>query len=251
MNVSKRRTPIAREEISVVFSDEEVEKIAKRVRLPIGVDFKVLAQGVHEAAGIYVGAAREPTGNEQHREILKLQQTASRALSAVGTPRWEAAREAADLVLRNLSEYSRSKLNARGSRQSIDKILPETIRTAEDCETVRQICTVGGRWVTGRMRSTGRRSQSWQASIHAPLLVRHFPKRDVELDFVMWLRIAWCEATGTCPPLTAHHERPGPFAKFTQECLRKVGAPHVDAVGLINQLQRLRLDRRHLSRSKT
>jgi hypothetical protein len=34
------------------------------------------------------------------------------------------------------------------------------------------------------------------------------------------------------------HDKPGPFARLLKECLRLIGAPHADAVGLINQLKK-------------
>ena len=57
--------------------------------------------------------------------------------------------------------------------------------------------------------------------------------------FVIWVRIAWVDATGKEAPKTADPRRPGPFAGMLKECLLLVGAGHVDAVALLNELNTL------------
>ena len=54
----------------------------------------------------------------------------------------------------------------------------------------------------------------------------------------MWLQVAWAEASKKHVPVTARRENPGPFARFAQDALRLVGAPHANAVELINVLKR-------------
>jgi hypothetical protein len=85
------------------------------------------------------------------------------------------------------------------------------------------------------MRPSGRRSRTLKVYLHAPEPTRHFEKRKAELNFVTWLEIGWREATNQSPSATASHEKPGPFVRFVGECLKLVGAGHVDAVALINE----------------
>jgi hypothetical protein len=60
----------------------------------------------------------------------------------------------------------------------------------------------------------------------------------------MHLQLAWLEATGKPPSLAASAARPGPFARMVGKCLELVGAGHADAVGLINELNRRRIQSR-------
>jgi hypothetical protein len=52
----------------------------------------------------------------------------------------------------------------------------------------------------------------------------------------MWLQVAYLDAAGMAPALTASAERQGPFVRLVRERLRLVGAKEADAVGLINDL---------------
>ena len=60
----------------------------------------------------------------------------------------------------------------------------------------------------------------------------------------MWLQIAYLHAAGKSPAFTASAERKGRFARLADECLRLVGAPEADAVGLINDLHASRVAHR-------
>ena len=61
---------------------------------------------------------------------------------------------------------------------------------------------------------------------------------------MMWLQLVYLDAVGTVAALTASAERRGRFVRFVQECLRLVGVPEADAVGLINDLHAERSMRR-------
>jgi hypothetical protein len=112
------------------------------------------------------------------------------------------------------------------------------------CRLVELMCVRGGSVVQGRRRPSGKRSRTWRITLDAPPPRRHAARRDAERDFVMWLQIAYLEATGRHPPRTARHggdhRKPGPFVRMIAKCLCLVGAPHADAVGLINDLERQR-----------
>jgi hypothetical protein len=60
--------------------------------------------------------------------------------------------------------------------------------------------------------------------------------------FAINLRLTWSEATGKPPAATANpvEKKPGSFARFVTECLKRAGAPDADAVETINTLARAR-----------
>jgi hypothetical protein len=73
--------------------------------------------------------------------------------------------------------------------------------------------------------------------LHAPEAEQHPARREAELNFVMWLRMAYLEATGKPPSHTANPARPGPFARMVQLCVNEVRAS-ANAVEMLNELQR-------------
>src|SRR5262249_61761708 len=98
---------------------------------------------------------------------------------------------------------------------------------AISCAMVASVCFSAGAQVHGRKRSCGKRSITWRPLLYAPQPRRNFPRRDAERNFVMWLRIAWLDATGAEASRTARHSDAsrdvGPFARLVPECLRLVG----------------------------
>jgi hypothetical protein len=232
--MAKSRRPIASEAIPRVFDDACIGELA--VELPAGADLARFGEGVREAARIYARDARIPTDNELRAEIAKLQRAADRG-----------QHERVATLLEGLSPEARRRLKARGARPSIGITLPsadalrDPARRDAACTRVDRLCQHGGRYVEGRRRPSGKRSRPvWRPLLHAPEPRRHFPRRDAERDFVVWLGTAWYAATGKKPPRTADSRNPGPFARFVGKCLRLVGAAHVDAVELIKGLDRRR-----------
>jgi hypothetical protein len=204
--------------------------------VPTGADRKRFAEGAREAARIYAREARVPTDNELHAEIYKLYRAAT-------CKRYE---KVADL-LEGLSPKAHDSLSRRGARPSLGIKLPlsQALRDAaqreESCAKIATLCQFGGSYVKGRLRSpSGKRSRTWDPLLHAPKPRPRFPKRDAERNFVMWLQIAWMEATGKQPSLAANPARLSPFGRMAQACLKLVGADHADVVGLINELNRRR-----------
>jgi hypothetical protein len=232
--MAKSRKPIASEAIGRAFDDACIRGLASE--LPAGADLVQFGEGVRAAARIYARDARIPTDNELRAEIAKLQRAADRKrYDQVAT------------LIESLSLRARRLLNARGARPSIGIGLPSADllrfpgqRNAA-CALVATLCQYGGQYVEGRRRPSGKRSRPvWRPLLHAPEPRRHFPKRDAERDFVIWLALAWHGATGKAPPRTADSRNPGPFARVVCKCLRLVGAGHVNAVELINELHRRR-----------
>jgi hypothetical protein len=172
-----------------------------------------------------------------------LEKLSSRARSLLKYDEWTRVRLSAD----NLeSPRSRRRISAR--RRHVTLPSPEALRDEhrrdKACARVVKLCQYGGRRIEGRKRPSGKRSWTWRPYFRAPEPQRHFPKREAERTFVMWLRIAWLEATGKEAPRTTDPRRPGPFARMVKECLRLVGATHADAVGLINKLNQVRHEMR-------
>jgi hypothetical protein len=228
---TKSRKPIADADVPRIFDDARIDKLADIGRLPQDANRERFAQGVRKAAIIYARDARIPTYSELNAEIAALYRAAERKRCG----------EVAAL-LETLSPKARELLSKRATRLNLELPASEDLRDAmrqgKACEVILRLCQYGG-CVKDRLRPSGKRSRTWR-----PLLVakspKSFPRRPAEQDFVIWLQLAWLEATGKRPSVAANPTRPGPFARMAAECLRLVGAGHADTVGLINELNRRR-----------
>jgi hypothetical protein len=239
MRTKKDRPIISADDVAVVFNDEQVAELAKTAKLPPGTDMAALAEGVQEAARIFAREASLLTGNELHSEIAGLHKAADRY--------WYDVLAA---MMENLSSQARNMLKERGpAGLEIELPPPDALRDPARrdgaCETIARFCRVGGGYIDGRRRPSGKQSRpTWRQLLHAPEPRRNFAKRDAERNFVLWLSIAWLDATGVPPSRTAHHKADGrdvgPFARFLRRCLRLVGAGDADAVELMNELHRRR-----------
>jgi len=218
-----------------VFDAPFIERLAGLGKLPASADLDRFGEGVREAARIYVRDSGIPNANEVNREITKLHRAAEKR-------GFETVAE----LLGNLSPRARSLLNDRGSRRTLGLALPETeaLHAAETqvqaCATIVRLCALGGRYVQGRRRPSGRRSWTWRPYLHAPNPRRQPPRREAELYFLICLELAWLEAVGKPPSRGANPHDLGPFARAVKECLHRVGASHVDTPGLMNELNRRR-----------
>jgi hypothetical protein len=222
---TKSRKPIAAADVPHIFGDACIDKLAAIGPLPAGADWKLFAEGVREAARIYARDARIPTNNELNAEIAALYGAAKRKRYGQVA-----------VLLEKLSPQARKLLSKRATRLSLELPAPEGLRDITQqkaCDIVLKLCQYGGSYDEGRRRR-------WHPLLSAPERSKNFPRRDAERDFVMWLQVAWLEATDKRPSLAANPARPGPFARIAAECLRLVGASHADPVGLINELNRRR-----------
>jgi len=100
-----------------------------------------------------------------------------------------------------------------------DPLLGDPSRRNDVCVAIEDICQHGGGYVLDRNRPSGRRSRPWRPLLMAPEMQEHPQIRRPERAFVMWLQLAWLDATGKMPPLTAHRAKPGPFARLAQAAL--------------------------------
>jgi hypothetical protein len=226
---SKARRQITAENVPRVFDDACIEKLARIGRLPATSNKLAFAEGIREAARIYLRDASEPASvNELRDEIELLHGAADRRQY-----------DQVAVMLAELSATGRNLLRT-GSNRKIRLPRPKALRDAGQrdaaCATILELCQYGGRYVGGTQR------RSWQPILYAPERSRHFPRRQAEYDFVMLLQLAWLAAVGKPPTATVNPSRPDrPFANLLRECLKLVGTPYADHVGLINQLHRWRV----------
>jgi hypothetical protein len=230
MASTKSKFAIPADQIPHRFDHTCIENLARIGKLPRHANRQRFADSIREAARIYTTEIREPNDNEVHAEIKRLHRVAER----------RHFEELATLV-EKLSSRARNLLKYD---ECLAVRLPEALRDHERrneaCATVVKLCQYGGGWTEGRKRPSGKRSWTWCPYLRAPKPQPHFPKREAELTFVMWIRTAWLEATCTEATLTTDPRRPGPFARMVQECLRLVGAAHADGIGLLNKLNEVR-----------
>jgi hypothetical protein len=240
----------AREAARIQERDARIVRSAvDRLGLPDAAAWRRFADGVREAARMYAGDARTPSVGEMRGEIARLHRAAAR----------REYERVADLI-EALSPEARRRLQARASTPGFNnaklkmpppEALRDPARREPACDVVRRFCSLGRRYIEGRMRPSGKRSRTGQPLLHAPKPLPHPPKRDAERQFVINLQLAWLEATGEKPTATVNPSRPDqPFANFVRECLKLVGACHADAVGLINELSRRRREMNRRSRLK-
>jgi hypothetical protein len=231
---TKSRKPIGEQDVPRIFDDACIDELATIGRLPTDSNRKSFAEGIREAARIYAREAHTPTDNEVHAEIDALYRAAERKRFV----------EVAALV-ETLSPETRKLLSRRATRLCLELPASEVLRgpaQQKACDTVLRLCQHGGKYGKGRLRSSGKRSRApWHPLLVGPEPRSHFPRRDAERNFIMWLQLAWLEATDEQPSLAADPDRPGPFTRMVAKCLQLVGAGHADAVGLINELNRRRI----------
>jgi hypothetical protein len=181
-----------------------------------------------------------PNENDVHSEIARLHQAAH-------FRRYE---ESFKLV-KNLSAQALSLLNRRNLPDTALLLDPSPLtdpaRQRRASEKLAALCRTGAKLKKGRKRpgdpperENEDPRETFAPDLYAPPASRHFEKRAAERTFLMWLHIAWLEATGERQRAHTAARTPdilGPFAKFVCECLKLVGAEDVDGVALINEVK--------------
>jgi len=232
MGMKKKQTAITAADVPRVLNDACIEKLAIAGQLPDTADLRCFRESIREAARIYAWDARSLTVGTVRDEIASLYKAAEHK-------RYDRV----PLLVANLSleacAYLEVRLKLPGPRQAKLRLptvgaLRDPSRRDEGCEMIEWVCRIGGNYVDGRKRSSGRRSMTWQPLLFAPVPNEHPPKRTAELRFVMHLRLTWLESVGKPPTATVNPSRPDrPFPTLVRKCLELVGAPRADAVGLI------------------
>jgi hypothetical protein len=219
-----RRIPTL-EELPRIFD----EKFVREQRPPRGTDVPLLAAAILEATQRYVAEMAIPSDPAMRDEIRALYSAASR----------HRYKEAAARISR-LSAQTRAILKKRGDRRSIGLVIPEPeaftdpARRDEACETIVRLLRVGG-------------MKGGKPILYEPQVRSRPPRRDAERTLVMWLEVAYYEASGkTKPTFTADPgvARPGPLTRLVQAVLDRVAGPGVNAVEMINELHRRRTSKR-------
>jgi len=243
----KKPAIIAADAVPYIFDVQCIERLAK-LGLPSDAPHpERFAPAVLRAVDIYVDEAVVVSSNEINREITGLYR------AAVGRE----YHDVADRV-QLLSAEAHAFLKKRRVPPSLGWKIPDDPDALLDpatqdqvCENIVQLCRIGGRWEKSRDRPSGRPSMTFVPHLHAPPLRPHFAKRSAELNFVMNLQLAYRQATDEYPPLAVRRVTPTkrlpktkhlrkrlpPFALMVRECLKLVGRPDADVVGLINGLQ--------------
>ena len=142
-----------------------------------------------------------------------------------------------------MSPRTRDFLSKRTGRRTVALQIPDAdafgdpARRDEACETIRRLCSRGGKWVEGRRPGTVK----WKPVLHVPMKIEKHPtRRDAERNFVRALQLIYLEMTGRAPARTADPgELPGPFARLVQACFDDLGI-RAKAAKLINDLERRR-----------
>lgn len=223
----KSRPIIAPDAVPAVFDDDYISKLARE--MPPNVDLNTLCWWIREAASMFAQDARGPTANQLHDEIDALHAAARRR-------RFEQVADLLDKLSPEasamLSTLANPTVVTGQSRHSA--VLPtsgdlrkEALR-GEACNAIARLCRIGGQFVKGRSRPSGKSpvDRVFRPHLFAPKPQRNALRRKAERHFVARLAAAWTQVTGQPPPHTARH-RPdreqGPFARFIRECLNRVG----------------------------
>ena len=228
--------PIPAAAVARLLDEACLARLARLTKLPPDADRVAFAEGVRTAAIIYAHDAAAAHPNRLHREIAALK-AAARAQRYEQTAAFLRGMSAEALALVHQREV---RLKGRLPPLPPPDALDDPVRRDAACATIAALLSVGGRIAPSRNRPSGKRSQTWRSELLAPPLQQRPTRRAAERMLAQNLSLALLEATGAEPALTAHPDKPGPFARLVAEVLRLVGAPHVNAVKVINALNRLR-----------
>ena len=225
-------------QVPVKFDAAAIKAIADEAKIPATANLQNFGDAVRDAATRYIEAAKKPQIGAVRKEIEGLYRQASKAEKGDAKAVNETARR---LVI--LSPTARQFLNQRVKR-GLPLPTPSDLSNnrCEDAisQLLRLLCW-GGVTVQGRAREDGKRSRpKFKPLLWAPAPRRGRPSNEAEREFVMWLSIAYLEATDRSPPRTVNSRAKGPFCRMVESCLKRVGAGHVDVVEAINAAGSLR-----------
>jgi hypothetical protein len=226
-----RAKVIKPEDVPAIFDDACVLKLVRMLGPLQDVNTHGFAKDLRGAACDFAVEVMKPTANELHHEIRELHAHASRQ-------QYERVAER----LAGLSPTAREARDYLGKRGVLPS--PGTLRDLslrdEACKDLEGFCALGAQCIEGRRRPSGKRSRTWRTHLYAPPLSPNFLKQDAERLFIIALQLAYLNNVPRPLSWTTKYSKPTPFARMAQECLRLVGAPHANAVQLINDLHRQR-----------
>jgi hypothetical protein len=227
----------APDELERIFDERLTDELALLAKLPETADLKKFRSGLIACAGIFLEYLdRSPV--LVRREIAALNKLARR--QTVSADHRELA-----LLQRRLSPGTQEKLtdNWRLWKAQEHQVgpIPETPTTFTLEETL-EITEHCYRLKPGRRRRPGgersRRTVEWL--LWAPRAVPYRPRNHAVRLFIGFLRCVYLQATGKVPARTANRERPSPFVKLAQACLRRLGAEgrQASVTDIINAMAR-------------
>jgi hypothetical protein len=220
MRAKKKRRIPAPQKLPHIFDDKFIQGLAQQAKLSWAANIPRFAAAIRDAAQRCVAAMATPTDVKMRVEIRGLYSAADR----------HRYKETATRIGK-LSKQTRAFIKKRGDRPILSLAIPDPqafndpARRDDACETTVRLLRVG--------------VERGKPLLYAPNPQPRPPRRQAERDFVMWLEVAYLEATGMPPPLTANPDRPGPFARMVQRCLNGI-APGANAVEMLNELHRRR-----------
>ncbi len=220
--------------------DQEIQAAIATARLPRSshVDRDALARGIQHAIEVYWQTdAPDHVVAKAIRDLHKLARKV-----AAGDPRY--APQLAEMFERLpaaarclLSERDSRLASRRGGRVRLPSVaqLANPANACAAAADLRDLIQSGATLKEGRQRPGGKRSRpTVRPILRAPKVKRGHPTHWRERALLMWLAIAWLEATGREPPCSAHHDKRGPFVRLVAAVLESVGARYIDAVELVN-----------------
>ena len=170
----KKQLVIAAEDVPHVFDDACIRQLVNIGRLPETADLQRFADSVREAARIYARDARKPSEKTARDEIEGLHRAASQRDFKQVAER-----------LKGLSPQVRQALQARAStigfkRARLKKLpSPNSLlrrdRRERACDVVRTFCSMGGSYIEGRRRGSGKPVTTFKPRVYAPEPIKRPP----------------------------------------------------------------------------
>jgi hypothetical protein len=200
------------------FSDEQIDRLATLCQLPSGYDRRRFRNAIRASVATFLHEKAELSPyirRKQIERIARLVDQAERKASAFESLAREM--EVLDPATRNLWASRQSVVAGRMPAWRIPE--PSELRdpVLRDRATrgLKALITIGGGWVNGR----------WRPNLLAPRTApgKRWPRRQPERILVMKLQVA-VHLAGAPVPVTAHHDKVGPFARMAAEVLVLVGA---------------------------
>ena len=231
-NRNQRR--IALGDVEHGFNNEAVKRLAKAAKIPADANLVRFAESVRVAVRLYLEALPRLSAPQLRAKIGQLYRLNSRAKRGD-----ERAAHALARAVDTMPADMRDWLAHFGAPQTSHILTAaEIISPATRQSAIQRLSVVlshGGRVGIGRKRPGGKQTESFKPLLNVPTgIKRKRPRGEAEREFVQWLALAYCEATGKKPPYTAR-EASGPFWNFVSECFELAGAPSGNVARLINQ----------------
>lgn len=224
---NKRMRSISEGEVGRIFDEHCIRGLADRAGLLGQIDINLFVDEIRANARIYCREVYEQrSDNDLHNEIVAIHDAAENV-------RLDELR----CLIESISSGAKAILDRQ--LQTAHGSFPIHIDEAA-AHTIAASCRIGGRYVKGQRRPSGRRSRTWTTIYFAPELTRNPERRGPERHLLDNLGMTWLLVTGKEPPKYARQGKEGPFARLFQDCLDLCSSSRAkksssDAVSLINR----------------